>query len=147
MKKHIVAFCLLVMLVLSGTVMAAAPDAKIFSTEQDLAIRWTDTMFAQNKPADARAMMGAEAQKAVDQDKIVKLSAGIAKELGQYKSGRFVSWTRYDQLDQMVYLMSFEKQPAVFCVMLFSKQGELENFSLNPAKKSDAAQKKATDKK
>jgi membrane-bound inhibitor of C-type lysozyme len=147
MKKHVVAFCLLVMLALSSTVLAAAPDAKIFSTEQELAVRWTDTMFAQSKPVEARAMMGAEAQKAVDQDKIVKLSAGIAKDLGQYKSGRFVSWTRYDQLDQMVYLMSFEKQPAVFCVMLFSKQGELENFSLNPAKKSDKDQKNATDKK
>ena len=145
MKKHIVAFCLLVMLALSGTVMAAAPDAKIFSTEQDLAVRWTDTMFAQNKPADARAMMGAEAQKAVDQDKIVKLSAGIAKDLGQYKSGRFVSWTRYDQLDQMVYLMGFEKESAIYCVLVFSKQGELENFFLKPIPKENTNSK--TDKK
>ena len=147
MKKYVVALCFFFMLALSGTVLAAAPDAKVFSTEQDLAVRWTDTMFAQSKPVEARAMMGADAQKAVDQAKITKLSDGIAKDLGKYKSGRFVSWTRYDQLDQMVYLMSFEKQPAVFCVLLFNKQGELENFSLNPAKSADTNQKKAPVKK
>ena len=147
MKKHVVALCLLVMLALSGSVLAAAPDAKAFSTEQDLATRWMDTMFAQNKPTEARAMMGADLQKAADQAKFASLSDGIVKDFGKYKGGRFIRWDREPQADRMLYLLGFEKHPLVICELMFSKQGELENFSLTPLKKSDATQKKTTDKK
>ena len=145
MKKYVVLFCLVAMLALSGSALAAGPDVKDFSTEQDMAARWMDTMLVKNKPVEARAMVGGIAQKAVNQDQMNKLGADNAKNLGACKAGRFVSWTRFDQADQMVYLMGFEKEPAIYCVMIFSKQGELENFFLKPIPKETT--KSPNDKK
>ena len=145
MKKYVVLFCLVAMLALSGSALAAGTDAKDFSTEQDMAARWMDTMLVKNKPVEARVMMGALAQKSVTQDQMAKLGAEITKNLGSCNAGRFVSWTRFDQADQMVYLMGFEKEPAIYCVLVFSKQGELENFFLKPIPKENTNSK--TDKK
>ena len=123
MKKKIVALAL-------GAMMS-------MSAQQGKAVAWVDTMLVKNNPAASLKLMGAEAQKEIDVKKITDISNDMAKNLGKYKSSRFVGWTRFDQGDQLMYLMSFEKEPVVRCVFLFDKNGNLQNFALSPLKKTE----------
>lgn len=144
MKKYIAAAALIVLL-LSGTAMAASPDAAAFSGEQDIAGKWVDTMLVKRDSSAVLKLMAGDAQKEIDKAKLNTLSGDIASRLGQLKERRFVSWTRFDQADQMIYLMTFEKEPAVRCALLFDKKGQLQNFALTPLK--EKAEKPAAKKK
>ncbi len=135
-KKKITALCLGAMLSLSAVAMAATPEADAMSAQQVKANSWIETMLVKNKPADTLKLMGAEAQKEIDAKKITAISDEMAKNMGKYKNSRFVGWTRFDQGDQMMYLMSFEKEPVVRCVLLFDKDGKLQNFALSPLKQT-----------
>ena len=137
MKKKIAALVLGALLSVSAAAMAATPDAEMMSTQQEKAAAWVDTMLVKNNPAASLKLMGAEAQKEIDVKKITDISNDMAKNLGKYKSSRFVGWTRFDQGDQLMYLMSFEKEPVVRCVFLFDKNGNLQNFALSPLKKTE----------
>ena len=144
MKKKITALVLGALLSVSAAAMAATPDAEMMSTQQEKAAAWVDTMLVKNDPAASLKLMSAEAQKEIDVKKITDISNDMAKNLGKYKSSRFVGWTRFDQGDQLMYLMSFEKEPVVRCIFLFDKQGNLQNFALSPLK---ADQEENTQKK
>ena len=63
----------------------------------------------------------------------------------KYQESRFISWTRFDQADQMIYLMHFEKEQLVRCELLFNKKGQLEGFSLAALKEN--AKDQQTEKK
>ena len=134
MKRYVVALCLLVLLALSGSALAAAPDAKDFSTEQETAVQWMDTLFVKNKPVDALALMGPYAQKSIDKEKFTKAETDLMQKFGACKGMRFLGWERGDKADQMVYLLAFEKEPTVQCSLIFSKKGQLENFGLSVLK-------------
>ena len=136
-KKKIVALALGAMMSMSVAAMAATPEAESMSAQQGKAVAWVDTMLVKNNPAASLKLMGAEAQKELDVKKITDISNDMAKNLGKYKSSRFVGWTRFDQGDQLMYLMSFEKEPVVRCVFLFDKNGNLQNFALSPLKKTE----------
>ena len=142
MKKKITALVLGAMLSVSAVAMAATPEAEMMSAQQQKAAAWTDTMLVKNKPADTLKLMGAEAQKEIDVKRITDISKDMEKSLGKYKASRFVGWTRFDQADQLTYLMSFDKEPVVRCVFLFDKQGNLQNFALTPLKKEKEDSKK-----
>ena len=142
MKKKIMALCLGTMLSFSAVAMAVTPDAQIFSNEQEKAVAWTDTMLVKNKPVEALKLMGSEAQKEIDANKITSIAQEMTKQMGKYKAAQFVAWTRFDQADQLVYFMSFEKEPVVRCVLIFDKQGNLLNFGLTPVKQKAEADKK-----
>ena len=45
----------------------------------------------------------------------------------------------------MIYLMTFEKEPAVRCALLFDKKGQLQNFALTLLK--EKAEKPAAKQK
>ena len=76
-------------------------------------------------------------QKEIDAAKITSTAQKMANDLGKYKGAQFVAWTRFDQADQMMYLLSFEKEPVVRCVFLFDKKGNLQNFALSPVKQTE----------
>lgn len=130
------------MLSLSAVAMAATPEADAMSAQQVKANSWIETMLVKNKPADTLKLMGAEAQKEIDAQKITAISDEMAKNMGKYKNSRFVGWTRFDQGDQMMFLMSFEKEPVVRCVFLFDKDGNLQNFALSPLKQTEEKEAK-----
>lgn len=132
MKKKIVALVLGAVMSMSVAAMAATPEAETMSAQQGKAAAWVDTMLVKNNPADTLKLMSAEARKEVDVKKITEVSREMTINLGKYKSARFVGWTRFDQGDQMMYLMSFEKEPLVRCIFMFDKQGNLQNFALTP---------------
>ena len=137
MKKKIAALVLGALLSVSAAAMAATPDAEMMSTQQEKAAAWVETMLVKNDPAASLKLMSAEAQKEIDVKKITDISNDMAKNLGKYKSSRFVGWTRFDQGDQLMYLMAFEKEPVVSCVFLFDKNGNLQKFALSPLKKTE----------
>lgn len=141
-KKKITALCLGAMLSLSAVAMAATPEAEAMSAQQVKAANWIDVMLVKNKPADTLKLMGPEAQKEIDAQKITAISQDMTKNMGKYKTSRFVGWTRFDQGDQLMYLMAFDKEPVVRCVFLFDKQGNLQNFALSPLKQTDEKDKK-----
>ena len=133
-KKKLTALILGAMLSVSAVAMAATPESEALSAQQGKAAAWVDTMLVKNNPTAALKMMGAEAQKEIDAKRITEISKDMEKNLGKYKASRFVGWTRFDQGDQLMFLMSFDKEPVVRCVFLFDQQGNLQNFALTPLK-------------
>ena len=125
------------MMSMSVAAMAATPEAESMSAQQGKAVAWVDTMLVKNNPAASLKLMSAEAQKEIDAKKATAIHRDMDKNLGKYKGGRFVGWTRFDQADQMMYLLSFEKEPVVRCVFLFDKKGNLQNFALSPVKQTE----------
>jgi len=142
-KKKITALVLGALLSVSAAAMAS-PESDAMAAQQAKAAAWIDTMLVKNKPADTLKLMGAEAQKEIDDKKITSISEEMAKNMGKYQASRFVGWTRFDQGDQMMYLMSFDKEPVVRCIFLFDEKGNLQNFALSPLKQEaeDNSQKK-----
>ncbi len=134
MKKKIAGIVLAGALAIGGSAMAATPEATAFGAEQQVSDQWIDTMLVKSQVDDAYGMMSEESRKNIQKDKFQELRAKIAADMGAVKGGRLVSWTRFDQNDQMIYFLSFEKQPVVRCLLVFDKQGKLANFELNPMK-------------
>lgn len=132
MKKIVVAMCVAIMMAFSSMAFAAAPDASAFSTEQNAAEQWINLMVVKNDSAGAVKTMSPAAQKAITDKTIKDVNSQITSKLGKYQEGRFVSWVRYDQADEMTYLMAFSKEKVVRCVMIFNKNGQMDNFSLTP---------------
>lgn len=148
MKKLMLILSMLAVLAISGTALAApTKDAEVFSAEQTRATQWLDTMLTQKKPAAALNTMSAKAKKEITVAKMTELQQKMEKELGTLQSARFVGWTRFDQADQIIYLLSFTKEQIVQGVFLFSPTGELDTFALTPMKQqeqsADAKDKKA----
>ena len=141
-KKKITALVLGALLSVSAVAMAATPESEAMAAQQGKAAAWIDTMLVKNNPAGTLKLMGAEAQKEIDVKKITEISQEMAKNMGKYKASRFVGWTRFDQGDQMMFLMSFDKEPVVRCVFLFDNKGNLQNFALTPLKQEENSQKK-----
>lgn len=132
MKKIVIAMCVAIMMAFSSMAFAATPDSEALSTEQTAADQWINLMIVKNDTTGAVKTMSPEAQKAITDKTIKDVSSQITKNLGKYQEGRFVSWVRYDQADEMTYLMSFSKEKLVRCVMIFNKNGQMDNFSLTP---------------
>lgn len=149
MKKKITALVLGALLSVSAAAMAATPDAEMMSTQQVKASAWIDAMLIKNKPVDSLKVMAPEFQKNVDEKKITQFHQGDLKKLGKLTASQFVSWTRIPQADQdqMLYLMSFEKEKLVRCIFIFDKKGNLQNFVLSPIKQAEEQDKKDTKKK
>jgi len=143
-KKKITALVLGALLSVSAVAMAATPESEAMAAQQSKAAAWVDTMLVKNDPAGTLKLMGPEAQKEIDVKKITEISQEMAKNMGKYKASRFVGWTRFDQGDQMMFLMSFDKEPVVRCIFLFDEKGNLQNFALSPLKQEqeDNSQKK-----
>lgn len=132
MKKIIVALCAAMMMAFSSMAFAATPDATAFSNEQNAADQWIKLMIVQKNGTAAVKTMSPEAQKAITASKLNDVTKDINSKLGNYQDGKFLSWVRYDQADEMTYIMSFSKEKLVRCVMVFNKQGQMENFALSP---------------
>lgn len=134
MRKYILALCVAFLMTFSAGAWAATPDATVFSGEQELAVKWTEAMLNKQQPAEALKIMSREAQQNIQAEEMNKISAEITKNLGTLKTSQFVSWNRLPQVDQVIYLMSFEKEKIVRCVFLYDKKGQLNNFALTPMK-------------
>ena len=149
MKRLWLIVTLLCLLAFPVSAFAAPSDnAKAFASEETVATQWIDTMLTKDQPEKALTLMSKDAQSNVKPAQMKEIRDRMAKELGALKTTRFISWTRFDQADQFIYLMGFDKAPTVRCELLFRKDGSLENFNLTPS--SDAQQKtdaKASDKK
>ncbi|MDD6120768.1 MAG: hypothetical protein PUB57_09660 [Selenomonadaceae bacterium] len=145
MKKTVIALALGAMTLLPLPVSAAAafptgaPDAPMFTTEQTKANQWIDAMLVKQKPTDAYTLMAPAAQKQFAKDKIVKISQDLKARWGKLEALGFVRWERFTQADRMFYVMKFEKAPVVYCVLVYDKQGGLENFTLSEVAKDQPA--------
>ena len=103
-------------------------------------------MLVNKDSASARNMMSADAKKAVKAADMQKAQERMTKELGNLKETRFVSWTRFDNVDQMTYLMNFDKTKVVRCELIFNKKGELDSFVLAPINTENAKGNKTSKK-
>lgn len=150
MKKLMLIISMLALLAISSTALAApTKDAEVFSAEQTKATQWMDAMLSQKKPAAALAIMSDQAKKDITAAKMTELQKKMDSELGTMQKARFVGWTRFDQADQVIYLLSFSKEQVVQAVFIFSPTGELNTFALTPMRQKAADDKdaKAADKK
>jgi hypothetical protein len=100
-------------------------------------------MLTHNDSNGAFKLMGEDVRKSLTEAKMAGLKASIDKDMGSIKGMHFVSWTRFDQADQMVYLLSFEKKPMVRCAFIFDKKGNLEDFALTPLQLKEKGTKDA----
>ncbi|SFT72844.1 Protein of unknown function [Selenomonas sp. GACV-9] len=142
MKKYIVVLCMACLLAFSASALAATPDAAALSGEQETAVKWVDAMLVKQDAAAGIKLMGPQAQKNIQADKLGKSLSELNQKFGKYQESKFISWTRFDQADQMIYLMRFEKEQLVRCELIFDKKGQLENFSLAALKENTKEQKK-----
>lgn len=133
MKKIYLLAMMLCLLILPATAMAApAANATAFANEEALSNQWIDSMLVKKDSAAALNIMSADAKKNVKASEMQKAQERMSKELGTLKESRFVSWTRFDKTDQVIYLMSFDKAKVVRCEFIFNSKGELDYFALTP---------------
>ena len=124
---------MLCLLILPATAMAApSANATAFANEEALSNQWIDSMLVKKDSAAALNIMSADAKKNVKAAEMQKAQERMSKELGTLKESRFVSWTRFDKTDQVIYLMSFDKAKVVRCEFIFNSKGELDYFALTP---------------
>ena len=153
MKKFIIALAMGAMALLPLPAQAAtptnAPDAAAFAAQETLANQWIETMIVQQKPEEAYKLLSPTAQKQIAQDKVVKAGKDMQAKWGKMQALGFVAWERFTQADRISYVMKFEKAPAVHCMLIFDKQGGLENFGLGEMQQNKDAknQKTQSDKK
>ncbi len=133
MKKIYLLVMMLCLLVLPATAMAApSANATAFANEEALSNQWIDSMLVKKDSSAALNIMSADAKKNVKASEMQKAQERMSKELGTLKESRFVSWTRFDKTDQVIYLMSFDKAKVVRCEFIFNSKGELDYFALTP---------------
>lgn len=133
MKKIYLLAMMLCLLILPATAMAApSANATAFANEEALSNQWIDSMLVKKDSAAALNIMSADAKKNVKASEMQKAQERMSKELGTLKESRFVSWTRFDKTDQIIYLMSFDKAKVVRCEFIFNSKGELDYFALTP---------------
>lgn len=133
MKKIYLLAMMLCLLILPATAMAApSANATAFANEEALSNQWIDSMLVKKDSAAALNIMSADAKKNVKASEMQKAQERMSKELGTLKESRFVSWTRFDKTDQVIYLMSFDKAKVVRCEFIFNSKGELDYFALTP---------------
>ena len=133
MKKIYLLAMMLCLLILPATAMAApSANATAFANEEALSNQWIDSMLVKKNSAAALNIMSADAKKNVKAAEMQKAQERMSKELGTLKESRFVSWTRFDKTDQVIYLMSFDKARVVRCEFIFNSKGELDYFALTP---------------
>ena len=133
MKKIYLLAMMLCLLILPATAMAApSANATAFANEEALSNQWIDSMLVKKDSASALNIMSADAKKNVKAAEMQKAQERMSKELGTLKESRFVSWTRFDKTDQVIYLMSFDKAKVVRCEFIFNSKGELDYFALTP---------------
>jgi len=133
MKKIYLLVMMLCLLILPATAMAApSANATAFANEEALSNQWIDSMLVKKDSAAALNIMSADAKKNVKASEMQKAQERMSKELGTLKESRFVSWTRFDKTDQVIYLMSFDKAKVVRCEFIFNSKGELDYFALTP---------------
>lgn len=146
MKKRVVGLLLCLFMCLYVVAYAATPEAEMMSAQQQKAASWIDTMLVKNKPTDALKLMSSEAQKEISEKKIIELTKKMTQNFGKFKGARFISWTALDQF-QMLYLMSFEKEPVVRCVFFFNEKGEMMNFAMQAIKQKENTSKEQNESK
>ena len=133
MKKIYLLAMMLCLLILPATAMAApSANATAFANEEALSNQWIDSMLVKKDSSAALNIMSADAKKNIKASEMQKAQERMSKELGTLKESRFVSWTRYDKTDQVIYLMSFDKAKVVRCEFIFNSKGELDYFALTP---------------
>lgn len=133
MKKIYLLAMMLCLLILPATAMAApSANATAFANEEALSNQWIDSMLVKKDSAAALNIVSADAKKNVKAAEMQKAQERMSKELGTLKESRFVSWTRFDKTDQVIYLMSFDKAKVVRCEFIFNSKGELDYFALTP---------------
>ena len=133
MKKIYLLAMMLCLLILPATAMAApSANATAFANEEALSNQWIDSMLVKKDSSAALNIMSADAKKNVKASEMQKAQERMSKELGTLKESRFVSWTRFDKTDQVIYLMSFNKAKVVRCEFIFNSKGELDYFALTP---------------
>lgn len=133
MKKIYLLAMMLCLLILPATAMAApSANATAFANEEALSNQWIDSMLVKKDSAAALNIMSADAKKNVKAAEMQNAQERMSKELGTLKESRFVSWTRFDKTDQVIYLMSFDKAKVVRCEFIFNSKGELDYFALTP---------------
>ena len=133
MKKIYLLAMMLCLLILPATAMAApSANATAFANEEALSNQSIDSMLVKKDSAAALNIMSADAKKNVKASEMQKAQERMSKELGTLKESRFVSWTRFDKTDQVIYLMSFDKAKVVRCEFIFNSKGELDYFALTP---------------
>lgn len=133
MKKIYLLAMMLCLLILPATAMAApSANATVFANEEALSNQWIDSMLVKKDSSAALNIMSADAKKNVKAAEMQKAQERMSKELGTLKESRFVSWTRFDKTDQVIYLMSFDKAKVVRCEFIFNSKGELDYFALTP---------------
>ena len=133
MKKIYLLAMMLCLLILPATAMAApSANATAFANEEALSNQWIDSMLVKKDSSAALNIMSADAKKNIKASEMQKAQERMSKELGTLKESRFVSWTRFDKTDQVIYLMSFDKTKVVRCEFIFNSKGELDYFALTP---------------
>lgn len=133
MKKIYLLATMLCLLILPATAMAApSANATAFANEEALSNQWIDSMLVKKDSSAALNIMSADAKKNIKASEMQKAQERMSKELGTLKESRFVSWTRFDKTDQVIYLMSFDKAKVVRCEFIFNSKGELDYFALTP---------------
>ncbi len=141
MKKLLLIMTMLFTLLCSSVAMAA--DGGDLNKEQKIAEQMINAV-KQNSTITYEQISGslsADLAKTFNARSYAGVQKSVKEQLGDFKESKFVSFTRFDQADRVVYLTSFSNQPVVIAQFDFDKSGKLLNFAFAPQQQQQEAAK------
>ncbi len=137
MKKLLLVLTMLFTLAFSSMAMAA--DGGDLNKEQKVADQMINAIKANSVVtyAQVSGSLHADLAKEFNEKSYTALQRTVKERFGNYTESKFVSFTRFDQADRLVYLASFSREKVVICQFDFDKSGKLLNFAFAPQQQQE----------
>ena len=79
---------------------------------------------------DAEKAMSADLAKNMNVNTFIAMQRQVKEKFGNHKETKFFAFERFDKVDRLTYIASFNREPAVSIVFTLDKNAKITEFSL-----------------
>lgn len=131
MKKFIVLLTTLLTLAFAVSCFATENSSALNSAENSAqkvitALVASDTLGYK----DAEKAMSADLAKNMNVNTFIAMQRQVKEKFGNHKETKFFAFERFDKVDRLTYIASFNREPAVSIVFTLDKNAKITEFSL-----------------
>lgn len=131
MKKFIVLLTTLLTLAFAVSCFATENSSALNSAENSAqkvitALVASDTLGYK----DAEKAMSADLAKNMNVNTFIAMQRQVKEKFGNHKETKFFAFERFDKVDRLTYIGSFNREPAVSIVFTLDKNAKITEFSL-----------------
>ena len=132
--KRIFTFVIVTCMMLICSVGFAANDHKDLAKQQQVAEKFMDVFDVEPAPLYAQVAAGfsENLKKAVSEKGFAELQKQVRTKYGVAKEAKLFTFQRYEEMDGLVYNVTFTKEKMVRVVFVFDKQNKLIDFTFTP---------------